>query len=92
MPPIELGPARPISAIDAGIVRAAAGGSAKAENARKTEAAMVQNDALDPGAAPVDAERVEVIRKAIANNSYPVVPTKVADAMNAAGILLRTPK
>ena len=92
MPPIELGPARPISAIDPGTVRAAAGGVNKAETTPKPQAAMVQGDALDPGAAPVDAERVEVIRKAIENNSYPVVPTKVADAMIAAGILLRTPK
>lgn len=92
MPPIELGPARPISAIDAGTVRAAAGGSAKAERTPRPEAAMVQGDVLDPGAAPVDAERVEVIRKAIENNTYPILPAKVADAMIAAGILLRTPK
>ncbi len=92
MPPIELGPARPISEIDASTVRAAAGGSAKAERTPKPEAAMVQSKALDAGSAPVDAERVQVIRKAIETNTYPVVPTKVADAMIAAGMLLRTPK
>ncbi len=92
MPPIELGPARPISAIDASTVRAAAGGSAKAERTPKPEAAMVQSEALDAGDAPIDAERVEIIRKAVETNTYPVVPARVADAMIAAGLLLRAPK
>ena len=49
-------------------------------------------DALDPGAAPVDAERVQIIRKAVESGTYPVLPAKVADAMIAAGLLLRSPK
>ena len=39
--------------------------------------------------APVDAERVAQIRKAIEEDRYPVVPTRIADAMIAAGLLLR---
>ena len=42
------------------------------------------------GAAPVDAERVATIRKAIEQGRYPIIPMKVADAMIAAGLLLRT--
>jgi negative regulator of flagellin synthesis FlgM len=41
-------------------------------------------------AAPVDTDRVTVIRKAIEQGRYPVVPTRIADAMIAAGFLLRT--
>jgi negative regulator of flagellin synthesis FlgM len=41
-------------------------------------------------AAPVDAERVATIRKAIEDGSYPIIPMQVADAMIAAGLLLRT--
>lgn len=41
-------------------------------------------------AAPVDAERVAEIRKAIEDDRYPVIPTRIADAMIAAGLLLRT--
>lgn len=38
---------------------------------------------------PMDAERVEQIRKAIEDGSYPILPTRVADALIAAGYLLR---
>ena len=40
--------------------------------------------------APVDAERVAQIRKAVEDGSYPVTPVKIADAMIAAGLLLRS--
>ena len=39
---------------------------------------------------PVDAERVAEIRRAIEQDRYPVIPFRVADAMIAAGLLLRT--
>ncbi len=48
--------------------------------------------ALDAGAAPVDQDRIVTIRKAIADNNYPVIPTKIGDAMIAAGMLLRMAK
>ena len=40
--------------------------------------------------APVDADRVAEIRRAIEEGRYPVIPLRVADAMIAAGLLLRT--
>ena len=56
-------------------------------------AVVVASSALTAGAsAPLDHERVATIRRAIATNSYPVIPTKIGDAMIAAGILLRMPK
>lgn len=42
------------------------------------------------GEAPVDSERVAMIRRAIEDGHYPVVPTRIADAMIAASYLLRT--
>ncbi len=92
MPPIELGPARPVSAVDVRLARTAGGtreASAKPETA---SAPVVRSEALDPGKPPVDAERVEIVRKAVENGTYPVIPAKVADAIIAAGFLLRTPK
>ena len=44
------------------------------------------------GAAPVVADRVAPSKKAIAAGTYPVIPTKIADAMIAAQLLLRTPQ
>ncbi len=41
---------------------------------------------------PVDAERVAAIRKALAEGSYPLVPTKIADAMIAAQVSLSIPE
>ena len=55
-------------------------------------AVVVASEALDPGAVPVDSERVVQIRKAVETGTYPLVPAKVADAIIAAGMLLRSPK
>lgn len=43
--------------------------------------------ALEP---PVDHERVEQIRLALARGAYPLVPAEIADAMIAAKLTLRT--
>ena len=45
--------------------------------------------ALEPAAAPpVDRERVAEIRKALEEGRYPLVPTRIADAMIAARVSL----
>ncbi len=82
---------RPVGGLDARIVRTAAGDKEHGGNAPAASAAATfqPSAALDPGAAPVDAERVQVIRKAIEQGTYPVLPIKIADAMIAAGLLLR---
>ncbi|MCC6827767.1 MAG: flagellar biosynthesis anti-sigma factor FlgM [Novosphingobium sp.] len=90
MPPIELGPTRPIGAIDVRIARQSNSRGDRAQRAEAEPSAIALSDALDPGEAPVDADRVAEIRKAIENGSYPIVPTKIADAIIAAGILLRS--
>lgn len=89
MPPIEMGPTRPIGAIDVRIARQAGGYRETAKSTGEPNSAVALSDVLDPGAAPVDADRVEVIKKAVETGQYPVFPTKIADAMIAAGLLLR---
>lgn len=98
MPPIELGPTRPVAPIESWTVRASGGNREPAAKASGSPAAagasatVVRSDALDPGQPPVDAERVQMIRKAVESGTYPVVPAKIADAIIAAGIFLRTSK
>ncbi|MEM1196899.1 MAG: flagellar biosynthesis anti-sigma factor FlgM [Pseudomonadota bacterium] len=42
--------------------------------------------AADPSSPPVDGDRVEKIRKALEDGTYPLVPTKIADAIIAARV------
>lgn len=102
MPPIEFGPnglsaARAVSAVEARKVgtKAAHNGPVANDTARShasENSAVVRSAALDPGPQPVDTDRVTEIRRAIQQGNYPIVPTKVADAMIAAGLLLRSGK
>lgn len=92
MPPIELGPARPIGAIDVRVARQAGGRADGSGRADPSASAVALSDAVAPGQAPVDTDRVTVIRKAVETGQYPVVPAKIADAMIAAGMLLREGK
>ena len=102
MPPIELGPlgpqaARIVSAMDAKKVtdKSVHNGPVASDTARSHASecsAVVRSAALNPGPPPVDSDRVAMIRKAIEQGHYPVLPAKVADAMIAAGLLLRSGK
>lgn len=92
MPPIELGPTRPIGAVDVRVARQAGGRIGSSGQAGQSTSAVALSDAVDPGQAPVDTDRVAVIRKAVETGQYPVVPAKIADAMIAAGMLLREGK
>jgi len=47
------------------------------------------SEAVSP---PVDAERVAQIRDALKDGSYPLVPTKIVDAMIAAQVSLSLPE
>lgn len=102
MPPIEFGPqglsaARAVNAVEARKVssKAVHNGPVANDTARShasENSAVVRSAALDPGPQPVDTDRVAEIRRAIQQGHYPIVPTKVADAMIAAGLLLRSGK
>lgn len=88
MPPIQIGPVRPVSAVD---LRQRSPTAAH-KPATETAGAVTLSAALDPGEPPVNAERVAVIRRAIEQGRYPVLPFRVADAIIAAGLLLRSGK
>ncbi|WP_260925002.1 flagellar biosynthesis anti-sigma factor FlgM [Novosphingobium sp. 9] len=107
MPPSDLGPAAALSSVGAVTARpvARAAGDiaiAPADAAQRTSkssaiavaaAPSVETTAaLDPGEAPIDTERVATIRRAVESGNYPLVPAKIADAMIAAGMILRSPK
>jgi negative regulator of flagellin synthesis FlgM len=97
MPPIEIGPkgpqaSRAIGAVDHRKVHSSPLGSDRAAEVANARSAVVRSRAVEAGEPPVDAERVALIAKAIAQDRYPVLPMKVADAMIAAGLLLRSGK
>ncbi|GEO01782.1 hypothetical protein NSE01_36140 [Novosphingobium sediminis] len=104
MSSFEIGASRPVSAApNTGQVTNVGQGSkpvqteaavetAKAPAAAAAAPQVETSDAVKAGAAPVDKERVATIRHAIETGTYPVLPTKIADAMIAAGMLLRSPK
>jgi negative regulator of flagellin synthesis FlgM len=105
MSSFEIGASRPVSAVPGAgqVSTVGAGGkpvqtetvaeAPKAAAAAAAAAPQVEtSDAVKAGAAPVDQERVHTIRHAIETGTYPVLPAKIADAMIAAGMLLRSPK
>lgn len=96
MPPIEIGTGGPSAPRAVGAVGdRAARGPVASDTARANasdKSAVRRSAALDPGQPPVDADRVATIRKAIESGNYPIIPTRVADAMIAAGLLLRSGK
>jgi negative regulator of flagellin synthesis FlgM len=90
MADITLGPVARIGATEVRTStarRSTAGNTNVAQNA----AAIAPSRTLDAGSAPIDVDRVSTIRRAIAQGHYPLTPTKIGDAMIAAGILLRSP-
>lgn len=92
MPPIEVGSTSPLAAVSARLSRAGSTVSAGTTSlaAWSESPAVDAAAALDPGAPPIDAERVAMIRRAVENGTYPIVPAQIADAMIAAGVLLRS--
>jgi len=94
MPPFEVGPARAISAIDSRLARETRGQGHGPVHARQTldTKTLVETENLDAGQPPIDIERISEIRKAVETGTYPIIPAKIADAMIAAGHILRSAK
>lgn len=92
MPPIEMRALRPVAEIESRIAQRRDSCDKIAAPALQAKPTITAHDALDPGASPVDAQRVAEIRKAVERGSFPVIPVRIADAMIAAGLLLRSPK
>ncbi len=89
MRPIEIQPVRLTRATEKVVATDPAKVSPQVASGEKNVEVSV-NEGFQAGSSPVDAERVEQIRNAIEEGSYPLVPAKIADAMIAASILLRT--
>ncbi|MBB3956524.1 flagellar biosynthesis anti-sigma factor FlgM [Novosphingobium sediminicola] len=66
-----------------------AGQAAAGSTVNGDGATVVSTTAISAGDAPVDTDRVASIRKAIEDGNYPIIPTKISDAMIAAGMMLR---
>lgn len=92
MPSFDIGPIRGAKALEPRITRENREGANAPSADREVVAADPSTRMLDAGTEPVNHDRVAEIRKAIENGTYPLVPQKIADAMIAAGYLLRTPK
>lgn len=93
---MDTSPINPARRIANAREQAAAGAAPRAGQASRPAAGaqpVVATETLGSAATPpIDRDRVALIRKAIADGSYPVVPAKIADAMIAAGLLLRIAK
>lgn len=86
-------PARASSAVSTRSIAPVRQESHPARTAGATgEPVVARSIALDPGEPPVDTDRVTQIRRAVESGTYPLVPAKMADAMIAAGMLLRSGK
>lgn len=72
----------------ASVVRPDAIGQVGPEAAKADRIALASVVSRD-SEVPLDRERVAEIRKAIEQGHYPITPVKIADAMIAAGYLLR---
>lgn len=91
MPPIDLPPIRRTGPVEPRQPRPATERAAPAR--AEVAAPSVQVDAtLSSAQPPVEQGRVNEIRKAIEQGRYPVIPMRVADALIASGLLLRSGK
>jgi len=96
MPPIEVGSAQRVSAVESRLARVTGGDTTTTvarpatTNSVSATPSIETSQALQAGQAPVDTDRVALIRQAVESGNYPLVPAKIADAMIAAGMLLRT--
>ena len=95
-PQLEVNAVRPLSTTESRAVSATdtppANVSGAPSVASAQGAAVVASSALSAGQIPVDSDRVSAIKRAIQTGNYPIVPTKIGDAMIAAGLLLRGTK
>jgi negative regulator of flagellin synthesis FlgM len=94
MSSFEIGATRPVGAIQTNPVSPAAASPAPAGAVADPAATSAQPSVetsltTSAGTAPIDQDRTAQIRQAVQNGSYPIIPTKIGDAMIAAGVLLR---
>lgn len=97
MPSVELsklqGIAAPraVSTSERAQIETRAGAASRPAAATAAGVSVEIGGAVDAASVPVDAERVAEIRAALQDGSYPLVPTKIADAMIAAQVSFSVP-
>lgn len=96
---VEVPSVLPVAATDqfASTALGANGSQAQVATATQTAisagmSAMSVATTTSAGTVPTDTDRVSAIKKAIEKGDYPIVPTKISDAMIAASMLWRSPK
>ena len=93
MSSFEIGASRPVGARQVngvtGVQAASTTPTTQDTTATTASTEVATSDAVKAGEAPVDTDRVASIRKAVDSGTYPLIPTKIGDAMVAAGMLLR---
>jgi negative regulator of flagellin synthesis FlgM len=100
MSSFEIGASSSVSAVQSSSVQQSTAGTpantggSTASNATVTTDTKTTSDvqttvSTSAGTVPVDQDRVDQIRQAVENGTYPLVPTKIGDAMIAAGVMLR---
>jgi len=98
MPSVELSklpgitPARALATSDRAAIETRAPAAPRSPSAALDAGISVEVSAAPEVATPpVDAERVKQIRDAVRDGTYPLVPSKIADAMIAAQVSLSLP-
>ena len=95
MSSFDIGASRPVGAVQlnplqpATPVAPAAGQPFSAPTTAGATAEVQTTPGTTAGTVPVDQDRVDAIRKAVNDGTYPVIPTRISDAMIAAGMMLR---
>lgn len=96
MSSFEIGASRPVGAVQVNNMVGAAtpspasttdtsGGSTPVSGTGDVQTSL----STTAGSVPVDQTRVQQIRDAVNKGDYPLIPTKIGDAMIAAGMMLR---
>ena len=90
MSSFEIGATRPVGAVQVSATQPASNGPAASDTVSGPAATSAVPEvatslSVSAGMAPVDQDRVSAVQ----NGNYPVIPTRIGDAMIAAGVLLR---
>ena len=89
MRPIDIQPLRPVRTTEK-VTESAPARPAKPVVNGEQDVEVVRRSHFAAQEPPIDHERVDEIRKALAEGSYPLVPAEIADALIAAQLTLRT--
>ncbi len=88
MGPVDMQPIRPMRVRERVEPAQPVQAPKKAVNGEK-DVEVTRRELPGAGEPPVDVERVNELRQAIADGNYPLLPEKIADAMIAAKLILR---